>query len=215
MALQKHDADFRILSAAELDAWRAIPPAVASDCMNRTQVMIARIKPISTGMTLCGQARTAVVMVGDCGPICVQIEQARPGEIVVVDAGGVEDVAVWGGMMAEAAVYRRIGGAVVDGAVRDVADMRKAGLRMFCRAFVPRGPHHGFGGVVDGSVSVGGVPISSGDIILGDDDGVVVVPLADADRILKAAQQHVVKEKDWIDGLRRGEPLPDVYGTSH
>lgn len=204
MALKKNDVTFRQLSADELDAWRKIPPAVASDCMNRTQVMKAAIKPISQGATLCGQARTVSTMAGDCVAICVLIATARPGEVIVVDAGGVEDTAVWGGVMAEEAFLRNLGGAVVDGAVRDVADMRKRGFAMYCRAIVPRGPHTGFGGNVDELISVGGVAISPGDIVLGDDDGVVVVPLDRADEVLAAAQAHLLKEEEWIRQLHQG-----------
>jgi 4-hydroxy-4-methyl-2-oxoglutarate aldolase len=211
MAFQQNDAPFRILSEQELDAWRAIPPAVASDCMNRTQVMSAAIKPISVGQTLCGQARTVTTMIGDCGPICALISSARPGEIVVVDAGGVEDTAVWGGVMAEEAVHRRLGGGVIDGAIRDVADMRKAGLTMFCRSIVPRGPHHGFGGIIDGTISVAGVPVRSGDIVLGNDDGVVVVPLEQASTVLAAAQAHLLKEEGWIRDIRRGVSIPKMF----
>lgn len=211
MALLQQDAPFRVLSDEELDAWRAIPPAVASDCMNRTQVMSAAIKPIREGQILCGQARTVTTMVGDCGPICALISAARPGEIVMVDAGGVEDTAVWGGVMTEEAVHRRLGGAVIDGAVRDIADMRKAGFAMFCRSAVPRGPHHGFGGTVDGLVSVAGVPVRSGDIVLGNDDGVVVVPLERADAVLAAAQAHLLKEEGWVRDIRRGVPIPTIF----
>lgn len=211
MAFQQSDVAFRALSAEELQAWRAIPPAVASDCMNRTQVMKAAIKPILQDTILCGQARTVTTMVGDCGPICSLIGAARPGEIIVVDAGGVEDTAVWGGVMTEEAVQRSIGGAVIDGAVRDVSDMRKAGFAMFCRAVVPRGPHHGFGGTIDATVSVGGVPIRSGDIVLGNDDGVVVVPLDMAAEVLAAAQAHLVKEEGWIRTIRAGGTISAMF----
>ncbi|MFA6968035.1 RraA family protein [Bosea sp. (in: a-proteobacteria)] len=211
MAFKQNPAEFRRLDAAELDAWRAIPPAVASDCMNRTQAMSAAIKPISSGLKLCGQARTATVMAGDCGPICSLISIAQPGEVLVVDAGGVEDTAVWGGVMTEEAVHRDLGGAVVDGAVRDVADMRKSGFAMFCSSIVPRGPHHGFGGDIDGTVAVAGVPIRSGDIVLGDDDGVVVVPLEQAASVLAAAQAHLVKEEGWVSAIRSGVSIPEMF----
>ncbi len=101
MAFQQSEVAFKVLSAEELQAWRAIPPAAASDCMNRTQVMKAAIKPITQDTVLCGQARTVTTMVGDCGPICALIDAAQPGEVIVVDAAGVEDIAVWGGVMTE------------------------------------------------------------------------------------------------------------------
>jgi 4-hydroxy-4-methyl-2-oxoglutarate aldolase len=215
MAFQQNPAEFRLLDPAELDAWRAIPPAVASDCMNRTQAMNASIKPISPGLKLCGQARTVTTMAGDCGPICSLISIARPGEVLVVDAGGVEDTAVWGGVMTEEAVQRNLGGAVVDGAVRDVAEMRKSGFAMFCSSIVPRGPHHGFGGSIDGTVAVAGAPVRSGDIVLGDDDGVVVVPLEQAAAVLAAAQAHLIKEEGWVARIRSGVSIPEMFALPH
>ncbi len=204
MAFYQSTAEFRQLTAEEIEVWRTIPPAVASDSMNRTQVMKSFIKPISPNTSLCGQARTVVTMVGDCTPINAQIAQARPGEIVVVDAGGVEDTAVWGAVMATEASMRKLGGAVVDGAVRDAADMRKLGFAMYCKAIIPRGPHTGFGGNIDTRISVAGVAVNPGDIVLGDDDGVVVVPLEEADRVLAAARAHLLKEAEWMRRLRAG-----------
>ncbi|MDR5761371.1 RraA family protein [Caballeronia sp. LZ035] len=211
MAYHQLDVNFKQLSDAVLAQWRLIPPAVASDCMNRTQVMASVIKPIFAGARLCGQARTIATMVGDCGPICNVIGSARPGEVLVVDAGGAEDIAVWGGVMAEEAVHRKLGGAVVDGAVRDVADMRRLKFNMFCRSVVPRGPHHGFGGTVDSTIAAAGAPVSPGDIVLGDDDGVVIVPLAIADQVLEAAQAHLLKEAKWIDGIRGGVSISEMF----
>jgi len=211
MALQRHTNNFQRLTPEQLDAWRRIPPAVASDCMNRTQVMHAKMKPLVAGQAICGQARTVTVMVGDCLPICEAIAIAEPGEILVVDAGGVEDVAVWGGVMTFEAVLRQLGGVVIDGAVRDVAEIRSSGLPMFCRAVVPRGPHQGFGGTIDATISVAGVPIAPGDVILGNDDGVVVVPLAAVASILAASQAHLLKEEKWMDGLRSGKTIKQIF----
>ncbi|MGI4811806.1 MAG: RraA family protein [Janthinobacterium lividum] len=211
MAYQKYESDFAVLSPEELARWRAIPAAVASDCMNRTQVMAAVIKPIASGSRLCGQARTVTVMVGDCGPICNLIGSARPGEVLIVDAGAAEDVAVWGGIMTEEAVHLGIAGAVIDGAVRDVADMRRLNFAMFCRAVVPRGPHDGFGGIVDGRVAVAGTPVSPGDLVIGDDDGVVVVPLAMCADVLEAAELHIKKERKWLDDMYDGSSISAMF----
>ncbi len=212
MALQRYNTNFERLTIEELDLWRKVPPAVASDCMNRTQSMQARIKPIVSGQPICGQARTVQVMAGDCLPICEAIDVAQPGDVLVVDAGGVEDTAVWGGVMTFEATLREIGGVVIDGAVRDVAEIRSSGLPMFCRAAVPRGPHHGFGGIVDGRISVAGASVAPGDIVLGNDDGVVVVPLQQAGEILAASLAHLEKEEGWLTGLRSGKTIKELFG---
>jgi regulator of RNase E activity RraA len=211
MALLRHQVNFPILTSEELEAWRQIPPAVASDCMNRTQVMHAEIKPVLPGLPICGQARTVTAMVGDALAICEAIAIARPGEILVVDANAVEHTAVWGGVMTLEAAVRKIGGVVIDGAVRDVVDIKASGLPVFCRAIVPRGPHHGFGGDIDAAASVAGVAINPGDIVLGNDDGVTVVPLSEASRVLSAAQEHLLKEQRWVEGLRSGKTIKEMF----
>ena len=195
MPIQRHEIDFISLSKTELEKWRGLPPAVVSDCMNRTQVMAGAIKPVAQGMTLLGQARTVSCMVGDNSALHVALGMVEPGQILVADAGGFEDTAVWGGIMTRVALKQGIGGLVVDGAVRDVAEIREFNFATFARAIVPAGPHKGFGGIIDGPISCAGCPVSPGDIVIGDDDGVCVVPLARADEILKASLEKIAAEE--------------------
>lgn len=205
MTIQRYKTDFKKLSQAELDKWKDLPPAVVSDCMNRTQVMAGAIKPVAEGMKVLGQARTVTCMVGDNSAAHVAIGMLEPGEILVIDAGGYEDTAIWGGIMTRAAVKRKIGGLVVDGAVRDVAEIREFGLPTFTRAVVPAGPHKGFGGIIDGPIACAGCPVKPGDIIIGDDDGVCVVPLERVDEILAASLDKVAKEEATNTGTEGGE----------
>ncbi len=211
MAYQIRRASYKVLSQNQMKEWRKIPTAVASDCMNRTQSMVSAIKPVKSGLKLCGHVKTVTTMVGDCGIVCVAAAEAEPGQIIVVDAGGFEDVAIWGAIMTKAALVRGLGGAVIDGAVRDIAEIRKEGFPLYKRSVVPRGPHEGFGGIIDTTISAGGVSIKPGDIILGDDDGVVVVPLETAPEILSAAQDHLRKEQEWIRRIEQGENIPTIF----
>lgn len=211
MAYQKLENQFELLSDSALQAWREIPTSVASDCMNRTQAMHAEIKNVQPGMRLCGQARTVTAMVGDGGAVHAALEESKPGDILVVDAGGAANVAVWGGVGTVAALHHGVGGLVIDGAIRDVAEIRAAGFPCFCRAVTPRGPHMQFGGSYGVTTAVGGVPVSQGDLILGDDDGIVVVPLRWAKAVLKLAQDHIEKEKDWIVRIQRGETISEMF----
>ena len=216
MPIQRYDVDFRILSVEELAKWRDLPPAIVSDCMNRTQVMAGAIKPIAAGMRLLGQARTVTCMAGDNSAAHMAIGMARAGEILVLDAGGFEDTAIWGGIMTRAAVARNLGGLIVDGAVRDVAEIRELRFQCFSRAVVPAGPHKGFGGIIDGPIACAGCPVKSGDLVIGDDDGVCVVPLERAETILAASLEKVAQEEQTnadtaagilpVDGLGLGEP---------
>ncbi len=195
MPIQRYKTDFKTLNADELEQWRAFPPAIVSDCMNRTQVMAGAIKPVAQGMRVVGQARTVTCMVGDNSAVHALIGMTRPGEVIVVDAGGFADTAIWGGIMTRAAVKQEVGGLVVHGAVRDVAEIIELGLPCFSSAVVPAGPHKGFGGVIDGPISCGGCPVRPGDIVIGDDDGVCVVPLERADQILAASIEKVAQEE--------------------
>ncbi|MEK9752707.1 MAG: aminotransferase class I/II-fold pyridoxal phosphate-dependent enzyme, partial [Rhodospirillaceae bacterium] len=169
MAIQQYRTDYRRLERRELDAWEGVAPAIVGDCMNRAQVMAARIKPLSPGIRLIGQARTVNCMVGDNAAIHVAIDLAEPGEVLVVDARAHLDTAVWGGIMTRAAMQRGLAGIVLDGALRDAAEIRELGFAAFCAGVVPAGPSKGFGGVIDGAISCGGVAVASGDLIVGDE----------------------------------------------
>ena len=98
MAIQQYRTHYRRLSADDLAAWQGVAPAIVGDCMNRGQVMAARIKPLWPGIALIGQARTVTCMVGDNAAIHVAIGLCAPGEVLVVDARGHVDTAVWGGI---------------------------------------------------------------------------------------------------------------------
>ena len=143
MAVQLYRTDFERLTAEDLARWSDIPPAIASDCMNRSNVMSGRISPLAPGMKLCGQARTVICMVGDNGAAHVAIGLAEPDDILVIDARGHIETAVWGGIMTRAAMQRDIGGAVIDGAVRDAAEIRVAWLPDLLRRYLPGRPVEG------------------------------------------------------------------------
>lgn len=195
MAVQRHLPKFERLSPDALAKWRDIPPAVASDCMNRCYVMSGRIAPLKAGMRICGQARTVTGMVGDNGAAHAAIGLAEAGDILVIDGRGHTETAVWGGIMTRAAMGQGIGGVVVDGAVRDAAEIRELGFPTFAAGVCPAGPSKGFGGIIDGPISCAGCPVRPGDIVIGDDDGVAVIPLERQEEILAASLQKIAQEE--------------------
>ncbi len=214
MAVQQRRTQFRTLSPAELDAWREIPSAVASDVQNRGMSMGGGIQALKPEWRLCGQARTVAPTPGDNACVHLACSIALPGEVVVVAAGGNRDVAMMGEMITRQAVLRRLGGLVVDGAVRDLAAIRAFDMPVFACGAVPRGPHKEYGGVLDTPVSVGGVAVRPGDLILGDDDGVTVVPLDRLDALLPLARAHMAKEQAWVEALESGRTLMQVFGVA-
>ena len=220
MAIQQYRTHYRRLSADDLAAWQGVAPAIVGDCMNRGQVMAARIKPLWPGIALIGQARTVTCMVGDNAAIHVAIGLCAPGEVLVVVARGHVDTAVWGGIMTRAAMQRGLGGLVLDGAVRDAAEIRELGFPVFCAGVVPAGPSKGFGGVIDGAIACAGASVSSGDLVIGDDDGIAVVPLA-REVELRAASLEKIRQENatnakTADGVMPAEGMglgkPEMIG---
>ena len=205
MAIQKLNPKFERLSAGDLEKWEDIPPAIASDCMNRCYVMAARISPLAPGMRVCGHACTVTGMVGDNGASHAAIGLAQPGDILVIDARGHTETAVWGGIMTRAALQQNLGGVVIDGAVRDAAEIRELGFATFAAGICPAGPSKGFGGIIDGVISCAGCPVKPGDIVLGDDDGVAVVPLERQaeifDMCLAKIEQETATNADTKSGI--------------
>ena len=211
MPVQIFNNDFTPLSADKLAQWAKVPPAIAGDVMNRQNVMAGRISPLSLGMTMAGQARTVSVLAGDNAALHEVIGRLRPNEVLVIDACNYDDRAVWGGILNTRAKMRNINGVVLDGAARDAAEMREMGLPVYLSALSPAGPHKGWGGSIDDRISCGGVVVMPGDIILGDDDGVTVVPLARADDVLDASLERMANEADILNKLAKGEDTSSSF----
>lgn len=213
MAMQRYLVDYRRLSTDALAKWSSVPSSVASDALNRCQSMDSRIKPMVPGMRLCGQARTVVTMPGDNSMVHHAVSLAEPGDVVVVAGGGLDDVALAGEWVVRCCKRRALGGLVVDGSVRDLHEIRGLGLSVFAKGAVARGPHKNFGGKMDVTAAIGGVPVNPGDLILGDEDGVVVVPLAFADAALAQSLALLERERQWTEQIEAGATLVDVLGV--
>ena len=212
MPLLRHIAEFPALSAETIAAARDTASSLLGDAMNRSGIMAAAIGPVAAGTRLAGQARTVSAMAGDNGIIHAAIPFMRPGEVLVVDAARVEDIAVWGEIMTHSAMRRGVAGLVLDGAIRDAAAIREMGFPVYCRAVVPRGPHKGFGGTIDAPIACGGVPVAPGDLIVGDDDGIAVVPLAKVETVLAAAQAAEAREAEVIAKIEGGMTSAEILG---
>ena len=213
MPVTCYETSFPRLRKDDLDAWADIPAAVASDCLGRSQAMVGAIGPLARSMRITAQARTVACMVADNSALHAAIDGCELGDVLVCDAQAFEDSALFGGLMTKSAVMHGVGGLVIDGAVRDSLEIIESGLSVFARAVVPAGPHKGFGGVINGPISCGGVSVAPGDLIIGDADGVTVVPLARVSETLAAAKAILEKEERALAGLADGGSLADVYGV--
>ena len=200
------------LSEADLAAWREIPSAIISDELNRSATMVAAIKPLVPGTTFAAQALTAQVMVGDNAPLHHGVLEAWPGCAIVIDARGHLDTAVWGGVLTYMAKARGVAAVIVDGAIRDVAELRDSGLAVYCRGAVPNGPHKGFGGSVNVPIQCGGTPVDPGDLLVGDDDGIVVIRPSQIDGLLDRAKARIAHEEEVLREIDAGRPTVEITG---
>jgi len=151
-------------------------------------------------------------MVGDSGISHAAIALAEKGEVLVIDAGGYENVAIWGAFMTHAAMARGIAGVVIDGANRDTAEIQELGFPLYSRAQVPSGGHKDFGGIIDGPISCGGCPVRPGDLIIGDDDGIAVVPLKWTADMLVASKEKLCQEEKILKQISGGKTTADILG---
>jgi regulator of RNase E activity RraA len=143
------------------------------------------------------------------------IEAAGDDDVLVIANQGRVDVSSWGGILTQAAGRRGIGGVVVDGACRDIAESEEAGFPVFGRAVVPVSAR---GRIVqlamEEPVEVAGVTVHPGDLVLADRNGVVFVPAAEADRVLGLAERIVARETAMAEAVRAGRPVTDVMHDS-
>lgn len=188
-----------------VDAMRDVPTAVACDAMDRTNAMSSSLRPLFEGARLCGPAVTVAGSVGSNDGAIRALEVVRPGDVVVLDARGYTDAAVWGGILCALARRRGVAGVVVDGAIRDAAEQRALRFPVYARGIVPCGPPRPGPDRVNVAIQCGGVHVEPGDLILGDDDGVVVVPRGRVGEVLGRCRELQVREEEWMAMIESGE----------
>ncbi len=144
------------------------------------------------------------------------IEDALPGDVIVVAAGGRTDAAGWGGVLSHAAVTRQVTGVIVDGACRDVDEAAGLGLPVYARAAVPataRGRHAEV--AWDIPVQVAGVTVKPGDLVVADGSGVVFLPAGRAAEVVAAAEGIAAREAEMVSRIRAGEPVSRVLSADY
>lgn len=178
-----------------------------SDLMNRLYTMAPEIKNVtSPELRILGPVCTVKVFPGDNLMVHKSLDIAKPGDVVVVDAGASSMNGVLGDLISTKARYRGIAGFIVDGLVRDITAIRELGdFPVFARGITPIGPLHRGPGEINFPVSVGGIVVHPGDIVIGDADGVVVVPSEIAVALLERLRAHRESESEYIAAVARGD----------
>ena len=183
----------------ELLRYESVTCAI-SDCMGRFNAMTSDMRPLFEGIRFVGTAVTVKTLASDLAAAFKAIDLCRPGDVVVIDSHGSVDTAFWGENMTMSAVNRGAVGAVIDGACRDVEEIRRLRFPVVCKGIVPNVASISGYGHVNVPIQCAGVPVHPGDILVVDGNGVVVVPKEDAPDILAAARrllatEHVLQEK--------------------
>jgi len=189
-----------------IEAYRGIGSATVHEASGRIGAVKPNIKPLARGMKVLGPALTVKCHPMDNLMLHKAIEVAEPGDVIVASTGGHVEGGYWGDLMATSALARKIGGLVIDGSVRDSEDIIAMEFPIFCRGTCIRGTVKRNLGLVNHPILLGEVNIEPGDLVIGDDDGVVVVPLARVEEVLEAAHKRIEKEKNSRANLEKGIP---------
>jgi RraA family protein len=189
---------------ALVDRFRRIPVANISDVMLRLAAGGPRLRPMHTGAPMAGCALTVKTRPGDNLFVHKALDLARPGDVVVVDAGGDLTNAIIGELMSTYAASRRIAGIVLNGAIRDADTLRKNDFPVYAAGVTHRGPYKDGPGQINVPVSLDGMVVRPGDIVVGDGDGVLCIPLEQAEAICAAAQDKHAQEEQTIAAIAAG-----------
>ena len=191
------------LAATLLDQSRGAATSVISDSLGRLPAIVG-LRPFHTGARLLGTALTVKVREGDNLYVHQALELVRFGDVLVVDGGGDVSRALVGEIMMTLARSRGAAGFVIDGAIRDVAAFAEADFPCYARAVIPRGPSKNGPGQINVPVSIGGSVVSPGDVVVGDQDGVVTFAPEVAPALLEAIKAQEAAEAEVLESIRTG-----------
>ncbi len=190
----------------------ALGTATVGEAASQARLLLAPLRPIGHGMRVAGPARTVRCRPGDNLALHHVIAAASPGDVIVADYGGSCDSGPFGEIMALACQLRGIAGLVIDGAVRDSAEIAAMGFPVFARGLDIRGTTKRDRGEIDIALEIGGVRITPGDMIVADADAVIVLPAAAARAALAAAEARAAGEARMMERLRAGETTLQILG---
>lgn len=190
------------------------PTATIYEAAGKCGDMGPDIRPIVAGAPISGIAYTVRTFPSDTTAVIRALDEAPAGSVLVIDAGGTDRAAVWGGTSSLVCSMRGLAGCVTNGCVRDTDDLVKTGIAVYAAGIAPRGTlknHEGWRGI---PVSVGGVTVSPGDYVIGDGDGVVVVAAAEGAAMCERAAEQRATEEARDARVRNGESLASIIGLA-
>ena len=189
----------------------ALPAAILADVYGRRGTLSGRIAALSPAMKVAGPALTVEVRPGDNLMIHAALAIARPGDVIIVDGKADQTCALIGEIMVSQAVAIGVAGMVLDAAVRDVEALRAKGFPIFSFGFNPCGPTKRVSGRVNYPISVGGITVNPGDLVLGDADGVVVIERERVAETIELGRKKVADETKRLNSIARRENLTPAW----
>ena len=187
-----------------VEAFAKLPVANVSDAMSRLTAAGPTLRPMHASGGMAGVALTVKTRPGDNLMLHKAIDMAVPGDVIVVDAGGDLTNALMGELMLAYAVKKGVSGFVLNCAIRDADAFVQTNLPTFAAGVTHRGPYKDGPGEINVPISIGGMVIEPGDIMIGDSDGVLSVPLADAEEILAKTQAKQDAETKQMRAIAEG-----------
>lgn len=203
---------FQRPSADLVKSFSEYPTGIISDCLNRMGVMHSAIHSLTPGKSFCGGAFTVEEIEGGNMMSHAALEMIHAGDVLVIGAKGTLTRACWGGLQTLMAASRNVAGIVIDGTVRDLSEIQELQVPVFALGVSAAGPFKNWGGNINCAVACGGVVVSPGDIVRGDDDGVVVIPRQLGERLAACCEARLRLEGSWFDQVRRGASTIDAVG---
>jgi regulator of RNase E activity RraA len=204
-AIERPDADV-------LAALARFPASLISDCQNRMGAMDGLIRPLLPGRGFCGPAITVEEAEGGNLMSHAALELVQPGDVLVIDAKGITTRACWGAVQTLAARRLGVAAVVLNGVVRDCADITTHTLPIYALGTSPGGPLKGWGGNVNLPIACGGVAVCPGDVVVGDDDGVVVVSRELAGELSELCGARQMLEEGWTQQVEGGASTVAAVG---
>mgnify|MGYP000973825322 CR=1 FL=1 len=187
------------------------PTPPLADGLNKFNVMDPRIKPVWNGLHIAGPALTVRVRPGDNLMVHKAISMIQEGDVLVIDTCGCMNYTVLGDLMASSAVRKKAAGIVVDGGIRDVDELRAKKFPVFAKYFTPAVGDKDGPGEINFPICCGGVPVMPGDYIVGDNNGVVVIPPDQLEGILAGTEKKLAYEKKRALEIEQGKiDKPDI-----
>jgi regulator of RNase E activity RraA len=200
--------DFERPDPEVVEGLSRFPTPEISDLMNRLYAMVPAVKNLTDpdNHRVCGPALTVKVYPGDNLMVHKSLDLAQPGDVIVVDTSSSYLTAVLGDLVSTKARHRGVQGFIVDGLIRDLPAIRALGdFPVFARGVTPIGPLHRGPGELNHPISCGGIVVNPGDVIVGDLNGVVVVPRDIAAELLDRLNAKAAKESDYVNAVARGD----------